>query len=166
MYEIKIISGGQNGADLAGLEAAKLTGFPTGGCMPKGFFNHDGYHPEWAELYGMTESKSPKYPPRTYDNAKQSDATLRFAVDFSTAGELCTLKAIQQYDRLFLDIQMRKDDKIEINPKSINFVANWIIDNNIKILNIAGNSNKTHHLMQEKVRNFMIVLLTKLKEVE
>ncbi len=163
---IKICSGGQNGSDLAALEAAKLVGFPTGGCMPKGFLNHDGQNLHFAALYGVTEHSSPKYPPRTYENAKNSDATLRFAVDFSTAGELCTLKAIRQYDKLFLDVQMKKDENVEPNPKSVDFIVKWIVDNKIKVLNVAGNSNKTHHLMQEKVRNFMIAVLTKLKEIE
>ncbi|HJT77421.1 MAG TPA: putative molybdenum carrier protein, partial [Gemmataceae bacterium] len=33
----RVISGGQTGADQAGLAAAKACGIPTGGWMPKGF---------------------------------------------------------------------------------------------------------------------------------
>jgi hypothetical protein len=33
----KVISGGQSGADLGGLRAAKVLGIQTGGSMPKGF---------------------------------------------------------------------------------------------------------------------------------
>lgn len=162
---IKILSGAQNGADLGGLEAAKEVGFPTGGIMPKGFYNHDGNHPEWAELYGVTEHSSPKYPPRTFENVKNSDATLRFAVDFSTAGERCTLKAIQQYDKPYLDIKITRDEVFEPTDKSVRFVVDWICLNNIKILNIAGNSNKTYDMMQVKVKNFLIEVFKKLKEV-
>jgi hypothetical protein len=40
----KIISGAQTGADFAGLIVAKHFGYETGGWMPKGYKNLDGFH--------------------------------------------------------------------------------------------------------------------------
>ncbi len=37
----KFISGGQTGADLAGWQAAKAHGIPTGGAVPRGFLTED-----------------------------------------------------------------------------------------------------------------------------
>ena len=46
----RVISGGQTGADQAGWRAAKASGIPTGGWMPKGFLTEDGPRPEFAGL--------------------------------------------------------------------------------------------------------------------
>ena len=47
----KVISGGQTGADRAGLQAAKSSGIKTGGYMPKGFLALDGNKVEFQYLY-------------------------------------------------------------------------------------------------------------------
>ena len=60
----KIISGGQTGVDAAALRAAKAVGIPTGGTAPKGWLTEDGPAP-WLAEYGLVESDSPFYPPRT-----------------------------------------------------------------------------------------------------
>ena len=68
----KVISGGQTGIDQAGLEAAKLEGFETGGLMPKGFRTLCGKKPQFELLYNMSEDSSETYPPRTYANRSSS----------------------------------------------------------------------------------------------
>ena len=42
---IKVVSGGQCGADLGGLLAAELLGIPTGGIAPNGFRTEKGKQP-------------------------------------------------------------------------------------------------------------------------
>ena len=86
----RVISGGQTGADRGALAAAKAAGIPTGGWMPAGFRALDGEHPEFAELYGVREHADPRYPPRTALNVKESDATLCFATDWDSPGEVLT----------------------------------------------------------------------------
>ena len=44
----RVISGGQTGADQAGLAVAKRLGIPTGGCMPKGWLTEAGPRPDFA----------------------------------------------------------------------------------------------------------------------
>lgn len=133
----KILSGGQTGSDLAGLVTAKQLGFATGGMMPKGFKNHNGLNPEFAELYGMQEHASPLYQPRTFENIKNSDGTLRLAFDFTTAGERCTLKGIQKYKKPYFDVNLN-------NPCDPQLVVDWLTSYNIQVLNVAGNSEKTY----------------------
>jgi len=129
---LTVCSGGQTGADIGGLVAAKRFGLPTKGYIPKGFITYSGPKPEYAAEYGLVETTSNKYQPRTYANAKLGDGTVRFASDFSSPGEICTLKAIQQYKKPHIDVDVEKP----IPPKD---VAKWIMDNNIYVLNVAGN---------------------------
>lgn len=102
--------------------------------MSKGFLTLDGPKPEYAELYGVAEHTSFRYPPRAYVNVKNADVTLRIASDFDSAGERCTLKAIHQYKRPHLDIDLH-------DLKPIEEVIEWTKD--FEVLNVAGNSEKT-----------------------
>ena len=131
----KIISGGQRGADQGGLAAAKDLGLETGGWAPKGFITKNGPMVALAKL-GLVEHSSPKYSPRTYANVKDSDGTIRLAYDFNSAGERCTLKAIQFYEKPYYDVNLS-------DPDFVFDVSDWITKNGIEVLNIAGNAGKT-----------------------
>jgi hypothetical protein len=72
---VKIISGGQTGADRGGLAAAINSGLPHGGWCPKGRKAEDGVIPVENHL---TEMASPEYLPRTKANVIDSDATVLF----------------------------------------------------------------------------------------
>lgn len=141
----RIVSGGQTGVDIAALRAAKRLGVATGGVLPHGCHALDGKHPEYIREYGMREHTSSSYAARTYANVRDSDATLRIAVNFQSSGEVCTLKAIKKYDRLFGDVIIdRVDGVLEIVPivEAVN-VCMWLETRKIRILNVAGNSEKT-----------------------
>jgi hypothetical protein len=146
-----IYSGGQTGADLAALIAAKRFGLETGGWMPKGFLNASGSHPEFAEKYGIQEHYSPKYPPRTFKNVEISDATIRFAYDWQSPGELCTLKAIHQYKKPSIDVDLN-------NPKPVKEVVEWLTRFNIEVLNVAGNSEHTYTGTCGEVMDYLMQL--------
>lgn len=155
----KVISGGQTGADHAGVFVGALYGYKTGGWMPRGFKRFDGLKPEFKNLYGMQEHNSAKYPPRTFQNVKESDGTIRFAVNFNSYGELCTKKAIDKYKKHFIDV----DIKNPIKPKE---VANWIIKNNIQILNVAGNRENHSGLIFSFVVLYLKDVFEALKEIK
>lgn len=74
MNKIKIVSGGQTGADRAGLDAAIELGLEYGGWVPLGRKAEDGAVPECYT--GMSESRSADYRERTKANVRDSDATL------------------------------------------------------------------------------------------
>ena len=88
---LKLISGGQTGADISGVRAAKAKGYATGGILPRGFRTQIGPKPEYALEYGMTEHSSWSYAPRTFENVKNADGTIRIAKYFESAGEALTV---------------------------------------------------------------------------
>src|SRR5688500_14728345 len=102
----KIISGGQTGADQAGLFVAKRFGLETGGMMPRGFKTLTGPDPVLARLYGLTEHESDSYVPRTHYNASTSHGTIRLAGNFESRGEICTLKALKDHNRPYFDVDL------------------------------------------------------------
>jgi len=132
----KIVSGGQSGADIAALVTAKQYGISTGGWIPKGWMTSFGPKPEYGEIYGIKEHKSSGYKARTWANIFDSSGTIRLAFNFSSAGEICTLNGIKKYDKLYIDVDLA-------NPLPVEQVIDWILQNNIEILNVAGNSEKT-----------------------
>lgn len=127
----KIISGGQTGADQAGLMAARRFGIPTGGWMPKGFQTSSGPAPEIAREFGLREHPG-GYADRTETNVRTAHGTLRFAASFETLGEKCTLKCIRQHSKPYMDIDLTA-------PPPVEEVAAWIKRHDVKVLNVAGN---------------------------
>lgn len=133
----KVISGGQTGADQAGLEAAALLRIPTGGWLPKRCVTQSGPAPHLVEIYGMQEHPDPGYRARTRANVRDSDGTIRLAFNFNSPGELCTLRAIKDFKRPYFDVDLK-------DPRPVGYAAEWIRRNKIEVLNVAGNSESTH----------------------
>ena len=144
----KIVSGAQTGTDQGALKAAERYGIPTGGFVPKNCRTLDGNRPDLLIKYNLTETKSTGYRERTYFNVLESDGTIRFAHTFESPGERCTLNAIKQYKKPHFDIDIH-------NPPKYVEVIKWIVDNNIKILNVAGNSEKTSKGIEKFVQKFL-----------
>lgn len=171
----KVISGFQTGVDIAGIEAAKAVGFNTGGSIPKGFRTLAGSKPEYARLYGAEQHSSFSYKERTWDNVFNSDATLRIARNYNSAGEKCTTNAIINFSRPHLDLEVsdcpvNKCDKIityQLLKKEhdvLLYALDWLYVNDVKVLNIAGNSEDTMPGIHDIAYEFLVKLFTKHKE--
>lgn len=132
----KVISGGQTGADQAGLRAAKKCGLATGGWLPKGCITLEGSKPNLLNEFGMQEHSSSGYVARTEANVRDADATIRLAGTFKSAGEVCTLKAIKWYKKPYLDVDIKK-------PLPVADVVKWLFEQNVRTLNVAGNAEST-----------------------
>lgn len=157
---VLVKSGGQNGVDQAGLMAAKVEGFKTGGEMPRGYLTLDGPRPDLAEIYGLTQHPTRQdYPPRTYSNVKSTDATLRLYYDPHSSGEICTLKAIHFYKKPYLDVDLR-------SPQDPKKVALWIVKNDFNSLNVAGNSLRKYPRIQEVAFNYLILVFREVKKLD
>ena len=128
----KVISGGQTGADQAGLVVARRFGIPTGGWMPRGWKTSAGPNPHLGREYGLREHTG-DYAERTAANVRDSDGTIRFAGSFRTFGELCTMKWITHYGRPHIDIDIR-------SPRPVIDIVEWMRKHNICVLNVAGNT--------------------------
>ena len=136
MSTLRIISGGQTGVDQAALEAARRIGLLTGGWMPKGWRTTDGPCSEVGRKYGLLEHESQEYPPRTEQNVIWGDATLRLARVWTSPGERLTLRMAVKHAKRSLAVDLA-------DPLPQADVANWIIATGAKVLNVAGNSERT-----------------------
>jgi len=161
---LTIISGGQTGADEAGLEAARQLAIPTSGWAPKNFQTSIGPNEYLLkDIYNLKDSGL-GYKARTFLNVKDSDATIRCCVDFNSAGEICTLKAINKYNKQYFDIHL-------LNQPAYELCTNWILNNNIQILNIAGNTQGKHgfdvySLTGYYIYNVLNLYLEKIKQLK
>lgn len=163
----KIISGGQNGADVAGVIAAKEKGLQTGGTMPLGYRTLDGSCAEYASFYGMTEHSSPYYPGRTFQNAKDADATIRIAHKLDSSGEKLTLKAITQYKKPHFDVWVR-DTSVHttLETQTPAVLAKWLIENKIRVLNVAGNSEQTAPGIQHFAYRYVCAVIDEVRKLQ
>ena len=124
---LKIISGGQTGADRAGLDWAIANDIPHGGWCPKGRKAEDGIIPP---RYHLTETNNGDYLTRTRWNVRDSDGTLIFTIKPTlSGGSLRTAEYAQKKGKPLLHIHQGSD------PKS---VLPWLAANLIQTLNIAG----------------------------
>lgn len=145
----KVISGGQTGADIAGLDAALECGLKTGGMMPAGYLTLDGNKPAYRKKYGMVEHASSTYPPRTFANVSSSDGTIRLAFDFETRGEILTLKAIIDLGKPSFDVNLS-------DPPPINAAVSFLKRYNIETLNVAGNAEQHHAGTYAATKEYLI----------
>lgn len=128
----KIISGGQDGADRGGIEAAYSLGVATGGWAPKGWRTVSGSRPELANL-GLQEHHSEGYPARTKLNVKESDGTIIIAMDPNSPGSRITLEFCKKFNKPYLIVAG------EIKESMFAYILEWVKKYNIETLNIAGN---------------------------
>jgi hypothetical protein len=122
----KIISGGQTGADKTGLVCAKRIGLETGGTAPKGWKIDGGTDPSLAD-YGLVQSPTSDYAPRTRQNVRDADATLWFGT-VGSPGYWCTKNAIKASTKPFYE-----------NPSDLQL---QYICNTYETVNIAGNRSR------------------------
>lgn len=131
----RVISGGQDGVDLGALIAAKNFGIETGGTAPKGFRTTHGADPSLGTRFNLVEHHSPNYPPRTEKNVMDSDGTLIIASSMTSPGTALTFEFVRKHKKPCYSVHLGKCDlRFEYIA-----VANWIGDNCIEVLNVAGN---------------------------
>lgn len=151
---IKVISGGQTGADQGGLEAARLLGLPTGGWAPAGYRTEDGPQYSLQHLYGLVEMPRAGYLERTIANARMSDATIIFGVH--SVGSRATEKACNGKPYIWVfssqPWERHADNYLET-------VVLFLRQVHPSILNIAGNRESVSPGIYVWVRDFMAAAL-------
>lgn len=150
----RIISGGQTGADQVALRAARKLGIPTGGHAPRGWKTLDGPAP-WLADYGLIEHVG-DYAARTEANVRDSGATIRVARVWNSPGELCTLRAITKHRRRWRDV-VAVDGDFELRVKE---VRDWLEYHSVRVLNVAGNSEKTMPGIGAFAEKFLLAVLS------
>ncbi len=155
----RVISGAQTGVDIAGLDAALESNIPTGGTAAAKFTQSTAKgtitNPELATKYGLKEGQLTRrkgqygdyddvYIQRTVANAQEADGTIWFGNEGSPGGIL-TLKKSSQEGKA----------KPLINPKSAAEIKQWLSDNQIETVNIAGNREHTNPGIYEKSKQML-----------
>lgn len=130
MTLVKVISGGQIGADRAGLDWALSQGLEIGGWCPRGRLALDGKIPD---KYPLVETVSPEYPARTINNVQDSDATVIFTRNPPGAGSLLTEKFCKYCGKPYFIFY----DGSVAYACAMNLVQ-FLDRNCVKILNVAG----------------------------
>lgn len=132
----RVISGGQTGVDQTALIVARELNWPTGGTAPRGYRTDTGPNLDLRDIYGLKESWSVQYAPRTIQNVRDAGMTVWFG-DPTSAGGRVTLRAVRT------EQERRPTYQFLLNPGAgllSQFIEGW----GIEILNVAGNRFSTH----------------------
>lgn len=142
----RIISGGQTGADRGGLEGARDAGVETGGCAPLGYRTDTGDDFSLRD-FGLTESTSRDYPPRTKSNVMSSDGTVIFGR--ASPGSVLTERLCGEKSKpyIWFDAQNMADQ-----ARCASDLREWCETKSIAVLNVAGNRERNFRGITEKVR--------------
>jgi putative molybdenum carrier protein len=150
---VKIISGGQSGADLGGLRAGEALGIATGGAMPKGFRTEAGSRPTYAERFGMRETSSRSYRSRTKQNVIESDGTVIFGCPSLAGGSLLTKRLCDELGKPCLVLAFPAAN----DPRKL--FTDWLAAHHIEVLNVAGNRESKSPGIEEFVFHFLVSAL-------
>jgi hypothetical protein len=146
---MKIISGGQTGADRAALDAAIELGIPHGGWLPRGRKAEDG---RLAPHYHLRELDTCRYRDRTLKNVEESDGTLIVSFGQLTGGSALTEALCVRSDRPCLHLNM---EYITIDS-AVGTVEQWLSRYRIKTLNVAGPRASSDARIYATVREILL----------
>jgi len=129
--DLKIISGGQTGADRGALDAALEMAAPCGGWCPQGRKAEDGVI---DERYPLSEMGSADYIKRTKQNVIDSDASLIIYFSEIEGGTARTVELCQQ---LFKPCYLI-DAAVESAEDAVLKIQGFVEKKDIRKLNVAG----------------------------
>lgn len=138
----KIVSGGQTGADRGALEAATELNIETGGWCPKGWKTEAGTDLS-LKAFGLKETNGSDYSVRTRQNVVESDGTVIFG-NTRSAGSGLTISFCEAIGKPYL-----------LNPEP-GELREWIAENAITVLNVAGNRESRTPGIKEATRRYLL----------
>ncbi len=140
-----IVSGGQTGADRAGLDVAEELGLHRGGWCPKGRKAVDGVIPE---KYSLKETDDEDYAKRTRLNVRDSGGTLVIINGKIGRGSKLTVDAAKKLRKPCKLVDLAKSP----DPSDIH---RWLEAEEIKVLNVAGSRELKSRPIYEPARLFL-----------
>ena len=167
----KIISGGQTGADRAGLEAAEHLGLATGGSVPHGFMTSSGPMPDLGSRFGLVQLRQMSigvmYQARSRRNVDDSDGTLAIRMKSSVGTDktigYCLTKKWMMYGGTVPERSSYKPVLVidKLDDSNHEMVRTWLIEHEIKTLNIVGHREYGAPIRPfgEKVKAWLIKVL-------
>ena len=174
----KIISGGQTGADRAGLEAAIELGLATGGNATHGFMTTDGPDPTLGTRFGLTEMASRPSLPQMYvmrskKNVDDADATVAFrfhssagtdnTIAYCHSGNWVPLSSLPKrlsrppHRPVFVVSSLSERDR----EKMMEEFRKFLIERDVSVLNVAGHrACPKLPRIEEEVKSFLVEALS------
>lgn len=144
---LRVVSGGQTGADRAALDAAQEFGIETGGWCPRGRRAENGRIPDG---YPLRETPSEAVAQRTEWNVRDSDATLLLVLDAMDRGTAYTEEQARAYGKPLRVVELTapdgRDDRGKVSESSARQpveekaieIARWLNGREVSVLNVAG----------------------------
>jgi len=159
----KIISGGQTGADRAGLDAAIRAGIPHGGHCPRNRRCEYGVVPQ---CYRLLETQSSGYAERTERNVFNSHCTIVFTYGPASGGSAQTIAFASKIGRPCLHVDLN----ILSNAAAAWQIADWIfVDVGLSyahllaepfpVVNIAGSRESKAPRITHRVMHILLTIL-------
>ncbi len=145
MSLVRIVSGGQTGADRAALDWAMEHGVDHGGWCPRGRKAEDGMV---AHRYRLAETPSDGYAQRTEWNVRDSDGTVIVTLaETLTGGSKKTADLARQYGKPALHLARERSGG-DAGERLRRFVQ----EHGIRVLNVAGPRASTEPAIRAFVR--------------
>jgi hypothetical protein len=156
----KIISGGQTGAEIAGIDAAIENGLPYGGWLPEGRRTENG--PLDSKYTNMMELEDADYPDKTEQNVKDADGTAIFSHGKLTGDASLAHGFARIHNKPVLHLDMNELSETEAIESSIE----WIYRNKIEILNVTGSPESKDEYIYDDVHSTIKSIITTIKTAE
>ena len=131
MQIVKIISGGQPGADQAALDAAMELGIDHGGWIAKGRLTEEG---PLAEKYNLEETATGGDSGSSERNVLDADGTVVITRGPLAGGSKLTVALAQRHGRPCLHLELQRVHPLKASSK----LYQWIQAHGVKVLNVAG----------------------------
>ena len=132
--------------DRAALDTAIFLQIEHGGWCPAGRRAEDGVIPY---RYDLQEMNSRDYAKRTEQNVIDSDGTLVLYCNQMRGGTLLTFRLASKHNRPRLAIDIAAPDS---NPET---VRDWIVAENIGVLNVGGPRESSHPGIGQQAEQFL-----------
>jgi hypothetical protein len=152
----KIISGGQTGADMGALVAARERGLESGGFAPKGWLTEDGPQEALLRSFGLIECDEDGYAIRTRRNVANSDGTLLVG-QYQTGGSRLTFEVATELKKPLFLVDCSNPPDMTQDALRIEEFRYWLERYEIRTLNVAGNRESETRGIAEFTRSFLVL---------
>jgi hypothetical protein len=155
----KIVSGGQTGADRAGLDVAIRYGIPHGGWCPKGRRAEDG---PIGGQYLLTETPSSSYLQRTEWNVRDSDATVIFTLASQlSGGSKRTAEFAAKHRKPWIHLARES----ATDEDAAQALQRFVRDNSVGVLNVAGTRGSREQALPKWVESILEAIMEQSEKI-
>lgn len=155
--DIRIITGGQTGADRGAMQAALDRGIPCGGWCPEGRKAEDGSIPL---IYPVRELPGGDYAERTVRNALEADASCIVRFDTTDPGSKLATAACRREEKPYLYLEAHETEAETAAMELLEFVK----ANSVHVLNVSGPRASLHPAAAAWTRAVVRIFLMALQD--